>query len=194
MNELWKDVQGYEGLYQVSNLGRVRKLNYRNKPGNIKALVPKTNNSGRLWFDLWKDGKNKPMLAHRLVAMMFIPNPDNLPEINHIDENPKNNDVRNLEWCTGEENRRKYYENHPNQTKRPVRNYSDKYKNRQAMPVAQLTKDGSTVRFWKNTTEIRHEMGWNDSSIIRCCEGERKSAYGYIWRFANDNISGRETA
>ena len=193
MTELWKDVKGYEGLYQVSSLGNVRSLNYQGR-GVTKPLVPKENNRGRLWFDLWKNGANQPLLAHRIVATAFIPNPLELPEINHIDENPKNNRVENLEWCTGKENRQKYYDRHPNRGKGIVKNYSEKYKNRQEMPIVQRTKEGLVVREWDNCVTIRHALGWSDWSITQCCEGKRKTAYGFVWQYANGNISGREIA
>ena len=193
MTELWKDVKGYEGLYQVSNFGNVRSLRYRNKY-ETHNLTPKCNNCGRLWVELTPRKGRKCMLVHRLVAEAFIPNPFGLPQINHIDENPKNNAVSNLEWCTGEENRRKYRENHPDIGKPPVKNYSEKYKNRQQMPIIQETKDGNFVKYWSNSVEVRHTVGWNDCHITQCCEGKRKTAYGYTWRYANDDIGGRETA
>lgn len=97
--EIWKDVVGHEGLYQVSNTGNVRSLNYGGH-GYAKVLIPKQNNRGRLWMELRNNGKKRYALVHRLVAEAFIPNPQELPQINHIDENPQNNDVSNLEWCT----------------------------------------------------------------------------------------------
>ena len=102
MEEIWKDIDGYEGLYQISNLGNVKSLNYRNQ-GIERILTPKCNNAGRLWVELARNGDRKPMLIHRLVAMAFIPNPNGYPQVNHMDENPKNNRVDNLEWCTAEQ-------------------------------------------------------------------------------------------
>lgn len=98
MNEIWKDIPGHEGKYQVSNLGRVRSLNY-NRTGKIK-LLKQGNVNGYKVVILYKDGKKKTYLVHRLVAIAFLLNPNNLPIINHKDENPSNNNVNNLEWCT----------------------------------------------------------------------------------------------
>ena len=98
MVEVWKDIEGYEGRYKISNLGNVKSLMYGGRKYE-KDLTPKVNNCGRLWVELFCNGKKKQFLIHRLVAKAFIPNPHGLPQINHIDENPKNNRVDNLEWC-----------------------------------------------------------------------------------------------
>ena len=98
MIEVWKDIKGYENKYQVSNTGKIKALNYRNT-GKEREISMK-NNKGYYEVALWKDSKRKMFLVHRLVAQMFIPNPDNLPQVNHIDENKTNNCVDNLEWCT----------------------------------------------------------------------------------------------
>lgn len=97
--EIWKDIEGYEGKYQVSNLGNVRSLRFRNQNFS-KDLTQKTNNKGYKVVNLTDNSKNKPALVHRLVAMAFIDNPNNFPVVNHKDENPQNNHVDNLEWCT----------------------------------------------------------------------------------------------
>lgn len=97
MIEIWKDILGYEGLYQVSNLGRVKSLNYH-KTRKEHILKP-TNCHGYLRVNLSKNKNRKSYLVHRLVGEAFISNFDNLPEINHKDENKHNNCVENLEWC-----------------------------------------------------------------------------------------------
>lgn len=101
--QIWKDIEGYEGKYQVSNTGRVRSLNY-NRTGKIKVRKQGKDKLGYKSVFLCKDGKNKGYLVHRLVAQAFIPNPNNYPVVNHKDENPSNNTVWNLEWCTQEYN------------------------------------------------------------------------------------------
>ena len=95
MTEIWKNIEGYAGKYQVSNLRRVKSM-----IGQEKVLHPKKHRNGHLQIGLHKDKKRKTMYIHRLVAQAFIPNPDNLPCVNHKDENPNNNNVDNLEWCT----------------------------------------------------------------------------------------------
>lgn len=101
--EIWKDVPGYEGLYQVSSIGNVRSLNYRGL-GKVATLKPAPDKKGYLHVNLSKDGKNTTCQIHRLVAVAFIPNPDELPVVNHKDWNVANNQVGNLEWCTARYN------------------------------------------------------------------------------------------
>jgi len=103
VEEIWKDISNYEGKYEVSNLGRVRSLSY-NGTGEIKFLKQSTNKRGYKRVGLCKNGKMKNCYVHRLVAITFIPNPNNHKEVNHKDENPANNNVNNLEWCTSEYN------------------------------------------------------------------------------------------
>ena len=184
MEEIWKDIDGYEGLYQISNLGNVKSLNYRNQ-GIERILTPKCNNAGRLWVELARNGDRKPMLIHRLVAMAFIPNPNGYPQVNHMDENPKNNHVDNLEWCTALYNIQYSLQRHPAAHTKPITRNE---------PVIQYTKSGQPVRVWENLVSIRHETGWNDWHIEECCKGNRKTAKGYIWRYASLDNSGREAA
>lgn len=99
MIEIWKDIEGYEGLYQISNLGNVKSLNY-NHTGLEKRLKPQKSNKGYLRIELCKNGKKKKFSIHELVADTFIENPNNLPCVNHKDENKINNNVENLEHCT----------------------------------------------------------------------------------------------
>lgn len=101
--EQWKDIVGYEGKYQVSNLGNVRSLNYR-KSGTIKEMKQRINNRGYSLVGLVKNRKQKYYSVHRLVAQAFITNPDNKSEVNHIDGNKTNNHADNLEWTTHKEN------------------------------------------------------------------------------------------
>ena len=103
MGEIWKAIEGTNGRYEVSNTGKVRSLNY-NKTGKIKELNQKIDKYGYCIVILHMDKKQKYPTVHRLVAKAFIPNPDNLPQVNHIDGNKQNNNVDNLEWCTNSEN------------------------------------------------------------------------------------------
>lgn len=96
--EEWKDIEGYEGKYQVSNKGRVKALNF--KRTSKEKIIKEANNKGYKAVKLWKFGKRKSYLVHRLVALSFIPNPKKLPQINHKDEDKLNNNADNLEWCT----------------------------------------------------------------------------------------------
>jgi hypothetical protein len=105
MQEIYKDIQGFEGLYQVSNLGNVKSLKTKNKKEKLLAQEnSKSKNTHYKRVKLHKNGEYKRFLLHRLVAIHFIPNTDNKPQVNHIDNNTCNNSVPNLEWCTGAEN------------------------------------------------------------------------------------------
>ena len=122
------------------------------------------------------------MLIHRLVGEAFIPNPDNLPQINHMDENPKNNRVDNLEWCTREYNIRYFLERHPNKPRQ--RRSTGRYNRRLDSPVNQIDSFGNVVKLWENPRQIFNEMGFNQWSITQCCDGKRKTAYGFKWQYA----------
>lgn len=183
MREVWKDIEGYEGVYMVSNLGNVKSLNYCNS-GHARNLTPKVNNVGRLWVELHHNRKKQCFLIHRLVAMAFIENPDGYPQINHIDENPKNNVVTNLEWCTGKQNVDAYWANHRDECKKPrvCMRRNSKWRD---FEILQMTLDGTVVRRWNNVAHIYHETGYHMTSILECCKGvKRKKAYGFKWQFA----------
>lgn len=114
MKEIWKPIEGYEGLYEISNLGRVKSIQYFNHVNNKsyprnKILKPLPNDRGYHRVDLSKFGRSKRYRIHRLVAEAFIPNPNNFPEINHIDGNKQNNSINNLEWCTRKHNMKEAY-------------------------------------------------------------------------------------
>lgn len=167
--EYWKDIVNYEN-YQVSNLGRVRSL-YNNKGQyRIKILNPIIGN-GYYRVRLFKNKKNKLYSVHRLVAEAFIHNPDNLPCINHKDENRLNNIVENLEFCT-----HKYNSNYGTAIKRTINKISKK--------VYQYTLDGELVKIYNSVKECE-QYNFKHSGISACCRGDkyRKTYKGYIWRY-----------
>lgn len=198
MNEIWKPVAGYEGLYEVSNFGNVKSLNYRNWK-TVKILTPKINNEGYLWVELRKNGDPRCFLVHRLVASAFICNPMNYPIINHKDENPQNNIVTNLEWCdytynalysinrrkTGasvskSKGRRKAFKKGSGKTGR--------INQRNNVPVFRVDDRGVKSQMFENIYVVSKKFGYRSSSIKECCLGKRKTAYGYRWCFAKDAI------
>ena len=183
MEEIWKDIDGYEGLYQVSSLGNVRSLNYGGR-GYTGLLTPKCNNRGRLWVELKNGGIKKTAQIHRLVGATFIPNPGKLPQINHKDENPKNNVVENLEWCTASYNTRYSVDRHPERYKRGGGHGHRAWKHGD-VKIVQLSESGEVVRIWAGTPEIIKNTKWRTSSITSCCFGKRKTAYGFKWQFAS---------
>ena len=180
--EVWKDIKDYEGLYQGSNLGRARSLDrwVKSINGSVRfckgrILKPCTTKDGYLLVNLCKNGKIKSFLVHRLVAEVFIDNPDNLPQVNHKDENKLNNNAENLEWCSSSYN-----------INFGTRNEKVAEKNtngKQCKPILQYTLDGKFVREWKSAKQAEREGGFNQSHITHCCIGERKKHHNFIWKY-----------
>lgn len=183
MDVVWADVPGYEGLYQVSSSGAVRSMNYGNT-GAVKELSLKRGTRGYYHVLLYKNGAREDITVHRLVALAFIPNPLNLPCINHKDENRTNNRVDNLERCTVKYNTR-YSLIRRGIVVKDKKPRTRKNTSRVNFRVIQLTLAGEIVRVWPNSCAVKHTNGWSDWSISECCRGKRKTAYGYIWRYAS---------
>ena len=180
--ELWKDIKGFEGLYQVSTWARVRSLDrwvvYKNGrkyfyKGKVlkrrKILKPVCGKDGYLRVHLFKDGKRTNFLLHRLVAKAFIPNPDNLPLVNHKDEVKDNNYPYNLEWCTDE-----YNQHYGTAIKRRAEKHSKK--------VYQYDKDYNLIKIWYSAAEAGRN-GFLRSHVNACCLGKYKTHKGYIWSY-----------
>lgn len=181
--EVWKDIHGYEGLYQVSNLGRVRSLNWRNT-GEIRELCLKPHNRGYLQIELTNRGIKKTFTVHRLVALHFVQGFQDGFVVNHINENKTDNRADNLEWISQSENTDYSYARHSSVRERSRKNIR---------PVVQIAPDGSKT-IWDCILAVVRGTGFNAWSIKQCCEGKRKQAYGYKWQYAALNIGGRETA
>ncbi len=173
-SEGWLPVLNYEGLYEVSNLGRVRpaKPRYKDVP-ILKTRICR----GYERVTIYKNGKRKDFQVHRLVADAFIPNPDNKPQVNHIDGNKLNNVVENLEWVTRSENQlhAKRTGLDPMIRNNPI----------QSKPVDMYSTDGVFLKTYASATEAERKTGINQGCISRCCAGKRgyKSAGGYVWKF-----------
>lgn len=177
MNEIWKDIKDYEGLYQVSNLGRVKRILFINnkfiKKEN-KILKIQTNKFNRQYISLYKNNKRKNCTVHRLVAKAFIPNPNNLPEINHIDGNPSNNNVKNLEWCTASYNCKHAYQNGLNEK---FKKYNESRKK------AIKRSDG---KVYSCIYEAIKELNVKSCSLRDALKGRTKTCKGYTWRYVDD--------
>lgn len=180
--EIWKDIQGYESLYQVSNLGNVRSLRYCNK-NEIKVLRQyELDNKAKkryLAISLSKNNVNTKKLVHRLVAETFIPNPNNYPQVNHIDGNKKNNKVTNLEWCTQKHNIQEAWRLGLI-TRDGIHGFVNNLPDNRRK-IKQYDKDGKLVKVWSSMSDVQKELGYSVSSICQCCKGKIKSAFGYIW-------------
>lgn len=193
--ETWKPVVGYEGLYEVSDLGNVRSLNWHNEK-YARNLWLKPHNKGYFQVELVRNKEKKMHMVHRLVAIAFIPNPLNLPQVNHKDENKKNNAVENLEWCDNRYNVKYSMIRHPDRAANRIYTNSKRgttYKRKLSMPIYQCGLDGEIIRKWENSREIFVKTGMSDWSISECCRGKRNKAYGFKWRYATDH-SDREAA
>lgn len=193
-NEIWKDIKEYEGLYQVSNLGRVRALPIERNFGNrkrkypIRFLSPAVSKRGYMVVALSKNNKSYTCPIHRLVAQAFIPNPKNYPCIDHIDTNRLNNSIDNLRWCT-------YKGNSSNPlTKIHQREATLElwkrgvFRNRENIhyrKVGQYTKNGELIKIWDSIIEASLALGIERSSISCVCLGtnpKRHTVGGFIWK------------
>lgn len=229
-NEVWKDIPDYEGLYQVSNLGRIKSLNF-NKTGIEKIMKPRTGNRYYM-IALWKNGIRKDYLLHRIVAKTFIPNPENKPFINHKDENCFNNSINNLMWCTHKENmnwgtrneriskankgkvipkniREKISKSNKGKkisdeqkeylrkirtgiklTEEHKKKISVSNKGKTAKKVNQYDLDGNFIKQWDCILDFYKSINKtkNNSSVSSCCKGKLKTAYGYKWKYADEEL------
>ena len=172
IGEIWKtavyDGEIYEGLYQVSNWGRIKSLNYLNT-GKESVMEPDKTTNGYLQVGLWKNGESKKCLVHRLVAIAFVPNPEGKPEVNHIDENKENNRVENLEWKWHKDNC-----NHGTRNERIAKALSK--------PVLQLSLSGDLIREWPSIAECGRN-GFSLSAVCKCCNGKQKTHKGFRFMY-----------
>lgn len=183
--EEWRDIQGYEGYYQVSNLGRVRSLdkyvkNYISGFALRKGMVlkGKSDKDGYKYVTLSKYSKKKTYRIHRLVAQAFLQNPNNYQIINHKDENPSNNNVDNLEWCTIEYNNN--YWTRKEKCSNSLKGIEKPYLYK---PVIQYTKQGEFIKEFQSIKEAQRHTGVYQGDISRCCNGKRHSAGCFIWKY-----------
>lgn len=176
MKEEWKDIIGYEGLYKVSNLGRIKSLKreVKRKTGNYiakeKILKQMKLKNGYLRVGLYKDKVYKVYFVHRIVALAFLKNPNNHPEVNHIDENKENNMVKNLEWVTREDNVK-----HGTKIERCKLKLSKRVKGTN-VTTGEIIEFSSTVEAGKN--------GFSQSAVCTSCKNN-KVHKGYIWEYAS---------
>ena len=192
MLEIWRtaiyDGEIYEGLYQVSNLGRFKNLNYRNT-GKAELLNPGTNKDGYLQVCLSKNGEYKMCLFNRLIAETFLPNPDNLPQVNHkIDtkegkkinmvifneDGTVNKERTTIEWCTPKENN-----DYGTRNERVAKANTNGIRSK---PVLQLSLTGELIREWPSVGECGRN-GFNKGAVAACCRGEKPQYKGFRWEY-----------
>ena len=156
--EIWKEIQGYEGEYEISTKGRVRNIMTGRILGGTYDCY------GYRFVKL----KGKNYKIHRLVALAFLPNPSKLPQVNHKNERKDDNNVGNLEWCSASYNT----------------NYSS---HNQSCKIKQLNKDGELIRTWESSHQIERETGYSQGYILKCCKGKYKQAYGFQWEYLDSS-------
>lgn len=194
--EIWIDVKGFEGLYQVSNQGRLRSLDRPVKQRNNSIQVKKgkliaqsENNKGYPLSNMSKGNKRYSRATHRLVAEAFIPNPENKPQVNHIDGDKENNNVDNLEWVTAKENTKHAIENglmKPclNNAKRA----SDIARKINKKKVDMYDKSGVYIRSFNSLIEAEEKTGAKRKGISEVACGRQKTAGGFIWKYPEEAL------
>lgn len=198
--ELWKWIPGYEGYYMVSTHGRVKSVDrYVNGKNGSKCLMkgkilkPGTDKDGYKTVHLSKNGKDKTYFAHRLVALTFIPNPNNWLQVNHKDEDKTNNHVSNLEWCTLEYNINYGTRNKKQSESMKGRTFTEQHKKKlseakkgeNGKPILMFTLKGEFIKRFDCIAEANEFLGKDrrKTNIILCASGINKTAYGYIWKY-----------
>ena len=175
--EHWVSIEDFEGLYEVSNLGNIRSLDrdILCKNGIVhhitgKVLDTSSYKENYKQASLYKDRKYYHRYVHRLVAEAFIPNPENLPQVNHKDEDKTNNCVSNLEWITPKDNC-----NYGTRNERQGLGHSK--------PIQQYDLEGNFIKEWESAAEVEKVLGFNHSNISKCCLRRYNVAYNYKWKF-----------
>lgn len=180
MREVWKDIALSGGAYQISNYGRVKSVERVTENGRaVRERILKTrfNKRGYEYVNIQVQKRRKAIKIHREVAKAFLDNPNNYIEVNHKDENKRNNSVENLEWCN-----RAYNANYGTASKRAAASRLKKH----VLQIDQFALDGTFVKRWTtpNSIEVEHKKAMRATNIIACCRGRYKTSYGYVWKYA----------
>lgn len=191
MQEIWKDITGFEGLYQVSNLGRIKSLKRNVKNAHSERIIKEKilkQSEGKKYMHvrLSKNCKTSTKLVHRLVAEAFISNFKKLKEVNHLDANPKNNCIDNLEWCSRYDNMQ-----HAKKLGLIKHNKNEKcyWYNKYgkdhtcSKKIIQLNKKNEIIKEWDSLADVKRILNIPQSNICRCCQGKRKTAGGFKWQY-----------
>lgn len=181
MTEIWKDIKGYEGKYQVSNLGRIKSLQMINNKFGIvvhrERILKPTLRTNYLGITLSKDNTHKNFIVHRLVAEAFIPNPKGLPCVNHKDENKLNNNAENLEWCTS-----KYNSNYGHSKEKMIKSLINN--TRTSKPVRCI----ETGIIYPSAAEAERQTGVKACNISLARNGKYNTAGGYHWKYIDEEV------
>lgn len=189
--EIWKDIPGYERFYKASSLGRIKSVErwIKREDGYSNHILERIvrqyttkSDYGYLRVGLHKDGRSRTCLVHRLIAMAFLPNPNNLPQVNHKNEVITDNRAENLEWCDSEYN--VHYGTCLLRGGLKRRNRKDMSK-----PVSQYTKEGAYVATYPSSVEAYRQTGICYQTIWRVMNGRGKTAGGYIWKYSRNDVN-----
>lgn len=179
----WKDIEGYEGEYQINHLGEIRTLKNSSKLKKFDILKPQlSKRNGYMYQMLYKNGKPKLVRIHRIVAKAYVPNLKKFTQVNHIDGNKQNNNASNLEWCDQHHNMKHAYDTglqKPSEKQKDAIRNINKLKRKKVMQL----KDGKAINVFSSISEASMITNTTVSSISRCCNLKRISANGYEWRF-----------
>ena len=186
----WKDVKGFEGFYQISDYGDVKSLDRFDgiRKINGRNIKPSLKQNGYMQIGLRKEGKRKWFSIHRLVAIHFLDNPENKPQVNHIDCNKQNNNVKNLEWVTAQDN---YRHAQVNGLMNPPKGENHPYyglfgeRSKSAKKVVRYNKETGEKKLY-NAKILAKSDGFDVTSISKCCNKKQKTHKGYEWYFAED--------
>lgn len=181
LNEIWKDITGYEGMYQVSNFGQVKSLDRVDAENHFRAgqIMKQKYLRGYARVGLRNGKRQKEYQVHRLVAIAFIPNPNNLPQVNHKDCNPRNNHVENLEWCDAQYNLR-----YGDRGKKVSKALTGRKNYWSFKPVLCYSKDGRLICRYESIAAASKALNIFGTLISACCKGKQHTAGGYKWKHA----------
>lgn len=207
--EIWKDITGYEGLYQASNFGNIKSL--KRNTAHERILKPRVDKGGYLYVGLTKNGITKTYKVHRLIGLTFIANPKNKYSINHINGNKQDNNVENLEWASAKEQAIhavkmglfKWTDDSKEKLRATMvrkglwyirnvgkRKYTKTHRRNGhfncAKPIIQKDDNGNIIKVWLSMSEASRELGVPVPHIVRVCKGDRKHAKGYKWEYAKE--------
>lgn len=185
-NEIWKPVVGYEELYEVSSMGKIKSLNNRSNHKKEKILKPIKDKDGYLRICLCKNNKKKIKAIHRLVAEAFISNPNNKPVINHKDGIKYNNNVNNLEWCTISENSKHAYDNRLRIISERQKEFCRSLHIKNMKRINQYDMEDNFIKTWNSIADIKRQL--KIDNISACCKGIRKQSGNFKWRYADEQL------